>query len=154
MDHHRAPPFTQIRAVDPDHFDYLCIGIANEANTIALRQRARDWDVSTVSDHDLIADRHAADSAITTLITRSDLIYLTVCLDVLPHFQAPGVSAAAARGVPLATIEYLIHYVVTQCAQNETPIPVADVVELSPPHDQNAVTARTAAYLIRQLLFL
>lgn len=146
-------PFTQIRALDPNNFDYLCIGIADESNTVALQQRARDWNVTMVSDHSLLGDNHAADTAIEAIIERSDLIYLTICLDVLPHYQAPGVSAAAIRGLPLTVIEYLTSHVLERCAQMKCPIPVTDVVELSPPHDQNQVTARTAAILVRQLLF-
>jgi arginase family enzyme len=34
--------------------------------------------------------------------------YPTVCLDVLPGAQAPGVSAPAPLGVPLAHVEALI----------------------------------------------
>ena len=94
-----------------------------------------------------------ADTAIAAIIARSDLIYLTICLDVLPHYQAPGVSAAAIRGVPLTVIEYLISHILDRCAQMKRPIPVTDIVELSPPHDQNQVTARTAAIFARQLLF-
>ncbi len=146
-------PFAQIRELAPDTFDYLCLGIAEESNTAALMQRAQDWGVQTVSDHALIADSHAADGAIAAIIDRCDLIYLTIDIDVLPHFQAPGVSAPAARGVPFDVIEYLVNTILTACKTSGTPCPLADIVELSPPHDIQDMTARSAALLIRRLLF-
>ena len=145
-------PFAQIRALAGDAFDYLCLGLAEESNTAALRDKARDWGVATVSDHALIADAHAADSAIRDLIARNDLVYLTIDIDVLPHYQAPGVSAPAPRGVPLSVIEHLVGEVMRVCAELGRPLPLADAVELSPPHDRDGMTARSAALLIRRLL--
>jgi len=145
-------PFAQIRQLAPDAFDYLCVGVADESNTHALMQRASDWGVSIVSDHALIADPNAADGAINAMIERNDLIYLTIDIDLLPHYQAPGVSAPAARGVPLETVEHLVAYVLRQSEQAGVPIPLADIVELSPAHDTQGVTAKTAALLVRRLL--
>ncbi len=147
-------PFAQIRALDPEKFDYLCIGVAEESNTQALMDRAREWNAGIVPDHALIADKHAADDAVSAIIGRSDLVYLTIDIDVLPHYQAPGVSAPAARGVPFETIEHLVSAVLAECRKTATPFPLADIVELSPPHDMQGVTAKSAALLARQLLFL
>lgn len=146
-------PFAQIRDLDPDRFDYLCLGIAAESNTAALIDRAHNWGVNTVSDHALIADCHAADQRIEEIVERSDIIYLTIDIDVLPHYQAPGVSAPAARGVPLATIEHMVNHVLQACHRTGTVCPLTDIVELSPPNDRDNVTARTAAVLIRTMLF-
>lgn len=145
-------PFTQIRELDPKKFDYLCVGVAEESNTDALVQRADDWGVNMVTDRALIANNQAADGAIEALLERSDVIYLTVCLDVLPQYQAPGVSAPATRGVTLSTIEYLVGHVLSRCSDLGRPLPLADVVELSPPHDINEMTAKTAGLFIRRLL--
>ena len=146
-------PFAQIRDLDPDRFDYLCLGIAAESNTAALMNRAHSWGVNTVSDHALIADCQAADQRIDEIVERSDIIYLTIDIDVLPHYQAPGVSAPAARGVPLATIEHMVNHVLQTCHRTGASCPLTDIVELSPPNDQDNVTARTAALLIRTMLF-
>lgn len=145
-------PFAQIRDLAGDAFDYLCLGLAEESNTAALRSKARDWAITTVSDHALIADRHAADAAIRAVVQRNDLVYLTIDLDVLPHYQAPGVSAPAPRGVPLAVIEHVVAEVMRGCAELGRPLPLADFVELCPPHDHDGMTARSAALLVRQLL--
>lgn len=145
-------PFNQIRQADPDGFDYLCLGLAAESNTVALFDRAEDWGVRTVMDHDLIRDGSAADSEIQGIAGRSNILYLTIDIDVLPHYQAPGVSAPAARGVPLAVIEHLVESVIAACEEQECLLPLADIVELSPPHDRDGMTAKSAALLIRRLL--
>jgi formiminoglutamase len=145
-------PFAQIRALDEKNFDYLCLGVSEESNTAALMDRARSWNVQTIADHALIEDRHSADLAIESMAQRNELIYLTIDLDVLPHSQAPGVSAPAARGVPLSTIEYLVRKVLDVCGKSACALPLADIVELSPPNDRQNITATTAALLIRQML--
>ena len=146
-------PFNQIRDLAPEEFDYLCLGVAEEANSIALFDRARDWSVGIVSDQDLIKNPGAADVQIQAMAQRSDILYLTIDIDVLPHFQAPGVSAPAARGVPFETIEHLVDQCLAACQCHNASMPLADIVELSPPFDRDGVTAKTAAYLARKLLF-
>lgn len=145
-------PFAQIQQLDPDGFDYLCVGYAEESNTQALMARAKDWNVGLVRDHELIADPLAAHPAITDLIARNDCLYLTIDIDVLSHFQAPGVSAPAGRGLPLSTIEQIVSFAIKSAASLKTPLALADLVELSPAHDRDGVTARTAALLARRLL--
>jgi formiminoglutamase len=145
-------PFAQIRELDPDGFDYLCVGYAEESNTQALLKRAQEWGVKLVRDHELIADPLAANPAITDLTARNDLVYLTIDIDVLSHFQAPGVSAPAARGVPFSTIERIVSFVLKTAADLNTSLPLADLVEVSPAHDRDGVTAKTAAVLARRLL--
>ena len=142
-------PFAQIRALDPERFDYLCVGYAEEANTQALLKRAQDWGVGLVRDHDLIADPLAANRAISELIARNDRVYLTIDIDVLSHCQAPGVSAPAARGVSLSTIEQIVGFVIAKAGDR---LALADLVELCPAYDQDGVTAKTAAVLARRLL--
>ncbi len=146
-------PFAQIHALDPARFDYLCLGAAEEANTAALFERARDWGVRIVSDHALIADPAAADAEIAALIARSDVLYLTIDIDLMPAEEAPGVSAPAARGVPFRTVERLVARILAECAARATPLSLADLVELSPPRDIDGRTARRAALLARRLVF-
>lgn len=145
-------PFNQMRQADPDGFDYLCLGLAEESNTLALFERAGDWGVRMVMDHALIADRTAADAEIAAIAERSDILYLTIDIDLLPHYQAPGVSAPAARGVPLSVVEHLVETVMKTAEAHDCALPLADFVELSPPHDRDGMTARSAALLVRRLL--
>ncbi|WP_018997390.1 formimidoylglutamase [Hirschia maritima] len=145
-------PFNQIKQLEKDQFDYLCIGVAQEANTEALFMRARKWGVKLVSDKALVSDLISADVEIEEITKRCDLIYLTIDIDVLPHYQAPGVSAPAARGVSLSVIEYIIDKIKTSCAVYNCVMPLADLVEVSPKHDKDNMTSKTAAILACSLL--
>ncbi|NQY98899.1 MAG: formimidoylglutamase [Henriciella sp.] len=145
-------PFFQIRDLDPERFDYLCLGLAQEANTQALVQRASDWGVRTVYDRDMERDVSAAKSEIDGIFARNDLVYLTIDIDVLPHFVAPGVSAPAARGVSLSKIEAVVDHILDHAAESPGKLPLADIVEVCPRLDQDNATARVAAYLARKLL--
>lgn len=145
-------PFNQIRALSPRRFDYLCIGAAKESNTDALLQRATDWGVKVVFDHDILRDPKGADREIYNMAKRSDIIYLTIDIDLMPHFQAPGVSAPAARGVSFSTVEHLVITVLNACQNEDCILPIVDIVELSPVHDRDSMTAKTAAFLALRLL--
>lgn len=145
-------PFNQIRELSPSTFDYLCIGVAKESNTQALISRAVEWGVKIIYDQDLLTDSHSADHAITAMAQRCDIIYLTIDIDLMPHFQAPGVSAPAVRGVPFTMVERLVQFVLSECHTNNCILPLADLVELAPEHDINSMTAKTAATLALMLL--
>ena len=145
-------PFFQIRELDPDQFDYLCLGIAEETNTPALIERAKAWGVNAIYDYELERDQTRAQEEIKALFARNDFIYLTIDIDVLPHFVAPGVSAPAARGVSLATIEDLIDFILQHAHEAPHKLPLTDIVEVCPQFDQDNATSRVAAYLARRLL--
>lgn len=146
-------PFSQIRALNPERFDYLCIGVADESNSQALFERASEWGVRIVKDKTLLDHPHAADQEIVEIARRCDLLYLTIDIDLLPHYQAPGVSAPAARGVPFTTVEHIVAQVLIAAKEQNCPLPLADIVEVSPPHDIGGMTARSAAILAQQILF-
>ncbi|MEM9840805.1 MAG: formimidoylglutamase [Pseudomonadota bacterium] len=146
-------PFFQIYQSAPEQFDYICLGVAEESNTEALFRRANDLGVGLVTDRALNNNMSRARHLISELFDRNDLIYLTIDIDVLPHFTAPGVSAPAARGVPLEVIEDLIDWAFECAAKSGTDIPLADIVEVCPRLDQDGVTSRVAAFLARKLLF-
>ncbi len=145
-------PFQQIRNDQPADFRYLCIGASKEANTEALWQRAADWRVDVVYDTELLTAPTAANHAIQRLLEQCDTLYLTIDIDALPHFQAPGVSAPAARGIPLHIVESVIDHIVDTCRRTGCKLPLADIVEVCPPLDRDSMTAKIAAYLALRLL--
>ena len=147
-----ATPFHQIQSLASERFDCLCIGIAGESNTKALFDKAANWGVTIVRDHVLIANPGAADQAIESIIARSDAIYISVDMSVLPQEQALGVSQPSARGIPFTTAERLVAFILNRARATGTPVPVADIVEVAPPLDMDNITARRAAFLARRLL--
>lgn len=141
-------PFLQIatreQAAGRD-FTYSIIGISEPNNTLALAQTAADLGVEYLRDEECgnVADVAAF---VENFLARVDAVYLTIDLDVLPGYVAPGVSAPAALGVPFD----IILAVCRQLALSPKLVHV-DVVELNPRFDIDNRTARSAARLIHAI---
>ena len=72
-----------------------------------------------------------------------DWLYVSICLDVLPAAVAPGVSAPAGFGMPLAVLESLLKYL-----KQSGKVRYTDIVELNPKFDIDQRTAKVAARLV------
>lgn len=128
-------------------FRYACLGVSRAANTRALFTRAAALGTLVREDREINALR--LDSIVRDVqrfIAKCDHIYLTIDLDVLPAAEAPGVSAPAARGVPLALIEPLV-----EAVRDSGKLRLADLAELNPSLDIDGRTARAAARLVHLL---
>lgn len=144
-------PFLQIhdqRAAAGQAFDYRVFGISRYANTQALFERADALGVGFVLDEALQSPAGLAEAqaALAGELAACDAVYLTVCLDVLPGAQAPGVSAPAPLGVPLAHVEALIDQLMRSGR-----VIAADIAELNPVFDRDSLTARVAARLAARI---
>jgi formiminoglutamase len=122
--------------------------VTRYANTRALFDRAdrfgvRYWEDEALQD---LGCARAACAELAGDLARADAVYLTICLDVLPGAQAPGVSAPAALGVPLACIERVVDAVMA-CGK----VAAVDVAEFNPRHDRDALTARVGARLVARI---
>lgn len=129
-------------------FQYAALGISRFANTRGLFDRATQWNVPVVLDEELQteSDLIVARQQLSVLLAAHDQVYLTFCLDVLPTAEAPGVSAPAGLGVPLANLEPLLDVVA-----NSGKLVLADIAELNPHFDRDNQTARVAARVVARL---
>ncbi|MFZ2824578.1 formimidoylglutamase, partial [Hydrogenophaga sp.] len=120
-------------------FNYRVLGISRFANTQALFERADQLGVRYALDESLQSTEGlaAVRDTLAVDLASCDAVYLTVCLDVLPGGQAPGVSAPAPLGVPLAHVESLIDQVMATGR-----VAAADIAELNPGQDRDGLTAR------------
>jgi formiminoglutamase len=144
-------PFRQIHgwcAAQDRPFNYRVFGISEYANTQALFERAQAMGVRHWLDDALQspAGVELARQALAADLQDCDAVYLTVCLDVLPGGQAPGVSAPAALGVPMAAAQVLIDEVLASGR-----LVAADIAELNPSLDRDGLTARVAARLAARM---
>jgi formiminoglutamase len=128
-------------------FRYLCLGLDEDANTGALLDTAARLGAAFVPDRTLL-ERGAgwARDAVTAFLEGVDRVHLSIDLDALPAAVAPGVSAPAARGLPLHLVEAIADAVVASGR-----LAVADVAELCPRLDQDGRTARAAARIAARL---
>lgn len=128
--------------------DYVCLGISAASNTRRLFRTAQEIGTRYLVDHDMTAANSCAQvERLLQWLEPADSIYLTICLDVLPHAVAPGVSAPNARGVSLDLLEPFI-----AAAVRTGRVKVCDIAELSPPLDRDNATARVAARLVHGLV--
>ena len=127
--------------------NYACLGVSASANTRQLFATADEHGVRYLHDDELTTLQLAQRiEALQHWLASIDTIYLSVCLDVLPHAIAPGVSAPSARGVPLEVIEPLLDAIAATGK-----VVVVDIAELSPRFDHAGATARVAARLIHRI---
>jgi len=144
-------PFYQIAAECAARdlpFRYCCLGVSETANTAALFKRAADWDVCYRTDQQMsLLHLPETRSQLQQFMATCDALYLTIDLDVLPAWVAPGVSAPAAYGVSLEVIEVLLAEILATGK-----LALADIAEYNPLFDQDKQTARVAARLFYQLM--
>lgn len=125
---------------------YHCIGVSRSSNTPRLFATAEREGAHYITDDALNAwNWHAQAEVVNRWCDAVDVIYLTLCLDVLPQATAPGVSAPNPRGVRLEVVEALMDLILASGK-----VRLMDVAELCPPLDLDQATARIAARLIHR----
>ena len=143
-------PFLQAIRHARDHgipLDYICLGVSESANTRRLFTTAAETGSRYIVDRELGGTTAASSIALLRhWLEPAEVIYLSVCLDVLPAWEAPGVSAPSARGVALGVVEELIAAVVATGR-----LALCDVAELSPAFDRDNATARVAARIVHRM---
>jgi len=144
-------PFRQIaeycqRANMP--FAYCCLGVSQLNNTRALFEQAGRLKVRYRLDRQMNSwDIPACEALIDDFLQDVDHLYMTLCLDVLPASQAPGVSAPSAHGVDMQIVEHLVRH-----AKASGKLRMADIAELNPSLDIDNRTARIGARLLASLI--
>ncbi|MFD3743582.1 formimidoylglutamase [Nocardia sp. NPDC058633] len=137
-------PFRQILERDAD-VRYAVIGISQPSNTRLLFDTADRFGARYLLDDDCEPTRVAA--FVDDFLAGIDLLYLSIDLDVLPAAVAPGVSAPAAYGVALSTIQAVCDRVTAGGT-----LAIVDVAELNPRLDIDNRTARAAARLLHRIV--
>lgn len=142
-------PFLQIALAEHQRgrpFYYDCIGIQGDSNILALFQTAKHHQAQTLLAEQL-ADKLLCDEFVENSIQRSEVLYVSVCLDVFASAFAPGVSAPNATGVlPWQVLPLLRQFSASKKVLSY------DIAELSPPYDIEGQTAALAAYLIYEII--
>ena len=148
---HSGNSFSQaFRMAQASNLDlmYWVMGLSEASNTDALYWAASDVEADWVGDTEMTL--HHAESCHDRLrawLNQVDILYMTICLDVLPAYQCPGVSSPAARGVSIEVIEPLVEQ-----AAKSGKLVAADIAELNPSFDIDNRTARTASRLIWRIV--
>lgn len=129
-------------------FAYCCLGVSQLNNTQALFEQAERLNVRYRLDRQMNSwDMPAIEAFVDEFLQGIDHLYMTLCLDVLPAAQAPGVSAPSAHGVDMSIVEHL-----ARRARASGKLRMADIAELNPGLDIDNRTARIGARLLASLI--
>ncbi|MEO1051645.1 MAG: formimidoylglutamase [Bacteroidota bacterium] len=143
-------PFWQISEWCKQHkvpFDYMCIGIQEQANTQILFDRAEALGVKYI-----LADQVHEQSVDRTIImiddfmSRCDQIYLTICLDVFDASCAPGVSSPSVNGLWSAQVLPIVRHLA-----HTGKLISCDIAELNPAFDIDQRTAKLSTKMAYEL---
>lgn len=125
-------------------FRYLCVGVSRAANTPSLFDTARELGAAWVEDVEAgPGSLDGVKQVVRDFLEQVDHLHLSVDLDVLPGWVAPGVSAPSAQGADPSVVEGVVKEVAS-CRRLRS----VDISELSPPHDIDGRTARVGARLM------
>lgn len=128
-------------------FRYVCLGVAEPSNTLALFECAAELGGEWIPDDDFFPpDRREPREYIDEFVRRIEHVHLSIDLDVLPGATMPAVSAPAARGLALDILEVVLDRVLASGK-----VVGIDLVELNPRFDIDGNGARIAARLAYQI---
>lgn len=140
-------PFLQISEAERARgraFRYAVVGINEAANTPVLFDRADRLGVGYLTDDQCTAAHLERVLAfVRSFLDTVDDVHLTLDLDALPAWVAPGVSAPAPLGVPTEVVQAVVEEVAASGR-----LALFDVAELNPSLDVDGRTARVAARMV------
>lgn len=130
-------------------FHYACIGIQKTSNSQTLFNMAKALEVRYLTAQAVQeTSLNWLQNFIEEAISPHESVYLSICLDVFSSAIAPGVSAPQPLGLLPGQLLPLI-----QTVMKSQKVVSADIVELSPPHDEANRTACLASQLAAHMLY-
>jgi len=126
-------------------FLYFALGIQEAGNTHELFERAKALDVDYILAHDFHYSKlEKIKAQLQIFLDKTEVVCLTIDLDVFASGDAPGVSAPAAGGL---RYDFLF-YEVMRLLAGSGKIVSMDIAELNPEFDIDNRTAKLAANII------
>lgn len=125
----------------------LHIGIQKNSNTLKLFDTAHQSGMKYIlADEIFFENLPNIYNKLDDFISASDLIYVTICMDVFNAAIAPGVSALAYNGIFAdATFMHFYRHII-----KSEKLLALDLAEVNPVYDQNEITAKLAASLTNE----
>lgn len=129
-------------------FNYLCLGIRDDANDASLFKTAKELEVTVIKNEDFnLHQSIKIQEQISAFIANVDVVYTTVDLDGFSSAYAAGVSAASPMGFSPD--------IALQCLQTiikSGKLISLDIAEMNPIYDLDNQTAKLAASLVHTLI--
>ena len=129
----------------------LHIGIQRNSNTLKLFDTAHQFGMKYILAEELFFENLPnIYPKINEFIEQSDVVYLTICMDVFNVSIASGVSALAYNGI-FADAAFMHLYKLILGSEK---LLAMDVAEVNPIYDTNEITSRLAASLVNEWFML
>lgn len=129
----------------------LHIGIQRNSNTLKLFDTAHQYGMRYILGEEMFFENLPnLYPKINEFIDQSDVIYLTICMDVFNASIAPGVSALAYNGI-IADASFMHLFKLILGSEK---LLAMDVAEVNPTYDTNEITSRLAASLVNEWFML
>lgn len=129
----------------------LHIGIQRNSNTLKLFDTAHRTGMNYILAEEVFFENlPALYSKIEDFCTQTDILYVTICMDVFNASIAPGVSALSYNGL---FADAALMHLLKKIMQNPK-LKAMDVAEVNPTFDRDEMTARLAAALINEWFIL
>ncbi|WP_407482691.1 formimidoylglutamase [Elizabethkingia meningoseptica] len=127
------------------------IGIQRNSNTLKLFDTAHQFGMNYIlSDELFFENLPQLYPKIDEFLEKTDILYVTICMDVFNASIAPGVSASAYNGI-FADYTFMLLY--RHILRNKK-LKALDVAEVNPVYDIQDRTARLAASLVNEWLMI
>ena len=144
-------PFYQIALnskLNTTEFNYLCLGIRQDANDASLFKAAKEFGVTFIENVAFnMQQTDKVQQTIRSFIEQVDVVYVTLDLDGFSSAYAPGVSAPSPMGfspdIVLASLNTII--------ESRKMISL-DLAEMNPTFDVDQQTAKLAASLVHYVM--
>lgn len=129
----------------------LHIGIQKNSNTLKLFDTAHQSGMKYIlADEIFFENLPHIYNTIDQLVEQTDVLYLTICMDVFNAAIAPGVSATAYNGIFAdPTFMHFFRHIL-KCDE----LVAMDIAEVNPEYDEGEKTARLAASLLNEWLMM
>ncbi|RKR14220.1 formiminoglutamase [Maribacter vaceletii] len=129
-------------------FNYLCLGIREDANPKILFETAKEFNVDFIYNNDFnLQNIEAINNILDSFINKVDAIYVTIDLDGFSSAYAPGVSAASPMGFAPDIVLISLHKIIAS-----KKLISLDLAEFNPKYDRDNQTAKLASSLIHFVL--
>ena len=140
-------PFYQI-AKENEDFNYLCLGIRQDANDKELFETAKKLNVDYIL-RDVFTMNHldAINKQLNNFMESVDKLYITIDLAGFSSAYAPGVSAASPMGFSPAIVIACLEKILSS-----KKVMSLDFAEMNPKYDRDNQTAKLAASLIHHVI--
>ncbi|WP_431029943.1 formimidoylglutamase [Lysinibacillus sp. LZ02] len=138
--------FRQILDED-SNASYFVVGIQRYGNTRDLFEQANKYGVNYILEDEMLGHLEQVQARLAEFIEAHEVVYVTLCTDVLNAAEAPGVSAPSPFGLSAIQVRHLLRFITAF-----EKVVSFDICEVNPALDLDLRTVKLGAHLINEVV--